>query len=76
MGSYGLSARAPHRCSGKPIEYVWNTGQLFLKTREALAADRTIVLEPYHPGVLESRSEPVGPAQASTTGSRDADGHR
>jgi predicted dehydrogenase len=34
---------------GVSIDYVWETGELFLKTREALAREERIVLEPFDP---------------------------
>jgi predicted dehydrogenase len=37
--------------AGCPIEYVWETGSLFLQTREALERKRQIVLPPYKPAV-------------------------
>lgn len=43
--SYGLSDRSPRRTEGSPAAYVWQTGQLFLKTRDALERDEPILLE-------------------------------
>jgi predicted dehydrogenase len=39
---------------GCSVDYVWETAQLFLKTREALEEDKTITLEPFEPSVLQT----------------------
>jgi len=39
---------------GASPSYVWETGDLFLKTREALERDETICLEPYAPASREA----------------------
>jgi predicted dehydrogenase len=49
LGSYGMSSRAGPTASGAGVAYIWNTAQLFLRTREALEANRTIVLDGFDP---------------------------
>jgi predicted dehydrogenase len=43
------------RGDGCTISYVWETGQLFLKTREALETSRTITLQPFELSELKAR---------------------
>ena len=45
--SYRLSQSSANICSGCSTKYVWETGQLFLKTKEALEKDYEITLKPY-----------------------------
>lgn len=40
---------------GCTVQYVWETGQLFLKTREALETDSKVVLAPYDESLLADR---------------------
>jgi predicted dehydrogenase len=43
--------------AGSSIEYVWETGELFLKTREALKLNKTITLEPYRASLSGNRKD-------------------
>lgn len=45
--SYRLSQSSDNNCSGCSTKYVWETGQLFLKTKEALEKDHEITLQPF-----------------------------
>jgi predicted dehydrogenase len=50
--SYGMvrqrhGDRLPAQRKGVQVSYVWNTGQLFLKTKQALEEDRVMIVEPY-----------------------------
>jgi len=38
---------------GCSVQYVWETGDLFLKTKEALDENKVFVLEPYDPVILK-----------------------
>ncbi len=40
--------------SERQIEYVWNTGMLFLKTREALETDREVTIDSYRQTISEA----------------------
>jgi predicted dehydrogenase len=52
LQSYEL-VRSPRALNpGCSASYVWETGDLFLKTKEALEERKTIVLEPFDPAVL------------------------
>ncbi len=43
---------------GCAVDYVWETGELFLKTRQALEEDERVVVQPFNPGRLESGLPP------------------
>src|SRR5262249_59878642 len=47
LRSYALTGRRGAATPGETAAYVWETGELFLRTREALDADRAVVVEPY-----------------------------
>jgi predicted dehydrogenase len=53
LRSYGMSTRGGKRTAGQAVEYVWETGQLFLKTREALEQDRKMSVEGFAPERLQ-----------------------
>jgi predicted dehydrogenase len=46
LSSYALTQGAP----GESVDYIWETGDLFLRTREALEANEKLTVEPF-PGV-------------------------
>jgi predicted dehydrogenase len=52
MRSYGMSTKGGGSEAGADVSYVWNTAQLFLRTREALEQDRTVVVDGYSPSRL------------------------
>jgi predicted dehydrogenase len=52
---------------GCAISYVWETAQLFLKTREALEEEKVITLEPFEPSLLLNEE-----AETSEQGERSA----
>lgn len=64
MRSYAMSAKGGGSEGGVDIAYVWETGQLFLRTREALEQERNVVVEGYSPSGLAG--EPVLPDRAIT----------
>jgi len=45
--SYRMLAAPAEGFAGCPVQYVWETGMLFLKTREALETNRKLVLPPF-----------------------------
>jgi hypothetical protein len=51
--SYALSGRAGRAAEGCTVQYLWETGELFLKTKEAVEQGSERVLEPFDPGVLQ-----------------------
>jgi hypothetical protein len=56
--SYEMSARSGARAPGCSVGYVWETGQLFLKTQEALESDAILRVGPFSP----ERLRPVNAA--------------
>ena len=65
--SYEMARAAGELGAGCAISYVWETAQLFLKTKEALEEDKVITLEPFEPSLLR-REE----TQSSEQGERGA----
>jgi hypothetical protein len=59
MRSYGMSPRAETRLQGLDVAYVWETAQLFLRTREALEQDRPVVVHAFGQRRLDERRLPV-----------------
>ena len=53
--SYLMVTGQDGRFMGCTVQYVWETGQLFLKTREALETDSKVVLAPYDETLLAHR---------------------
>jgi predicted dehydrogenase len=49
VASYRLARPAPGSTGGADVAYVWETGELFLRTREALEHDRSVVIGPFEP---------------------------
>jgi len=47
MSSYAMTGRGETRENGLSVDYVWNTAQLFLRTREALEANEPRVVAGY-----------------------------
>jgi len=45
--SYGLSGRGGHQTDGCAVTYIWETGELFLKTKAALENKEEVVVEPF-----------------------------
>jgi hypothetical protein len=45
--------------SGSPVAYVWETGQLVIKTREALETHEDVVMGPYEASAAQRR-ETIG----------------
>src|SRR5262249_21125551 len=45
--SYQLVRPGPVPATGASRDYVWETGELFLSTKEALEEDRTITIQSY-----------------------------
>ena len=45
--SYRMSSRSGAARGGSDVAYVWETGELFLATREALEQNKTVELAPY-----------------------------
>ena len=53
LSSYEMAApRAGESATGLPTRYVWETGELFLKTREALESGDTLEIEAFAPDRL------------------------
>jgi len=46
--SYGLSGRGGHQSDGCAVSYIWETGELFLKTKAALENREEMVVEPFN----------------------------
>jgi predicted dehydrogenase len=46
IASYRMSARGGGAPLGETARYVWETGDLFLKTKDAVESDRRLVVEP------------------------------
>jgi len=59
VASYRLARPAPGADDGASVAYVWETGELFLRTREALEQNRTVVVGPFDPRRIEDRAEGV-----------------
>jgi predicted dehydrogenase len=51
--SYAMSSRGDASFGGCAVDYVWETAELFLATREALEQERILELEPYAPSRLD-----------------------
>jgi predicted dehydrogenase len=47
LRSYAMTGRRGPAEPGATVGYVWETGELVLRTREALDTDRAVVVEPY-----------------------------
>jgi predicted dehydrogenase len=60
VASYGLARPDRATPGAADVAYVWETGELFLRTREALEQDRIVVVRPYDPSRLETRPRDVG----------------
>jgi predicted dehydrogenase len=45
--SYGLVRADGAGAAGSPLAYIWETGELFLRTKEALGARQAVVVEPF-----------------------------
>ncbi len=60
VASYGLARPGSGPSGVADVAYVWETGELFLRTREALEQDRIVVVQPYDPSRLENRPRDVG----------------
>ena len=58
--SYGLVRPDGRGGAGCPVEYVWETGELFLGTGEALESGREVTVEQYTPDVLSGRDSGEG----------------
>ena len=54
------NARSQQPDQGCPVHYVWETGELFLKTKEALETNQTVVVYPFDSARLNH--EPAGSA--------------
>jgi predicted dehydrogenase len=52
LGSYAMSGRSAAAAPGAEVSYIWNTAQLFLRTREALENDRVVVLDEFDAACL------------------------
>ncbi|MDQ3728928.1 MAG: Gfo/Idh/MocA family oxidoreductase [Actinomycetota bacterium] len=55
LRSYAMSGRTAETERGVDVEYVWDTAQLFLRTREALEAERGRVVSPFREADLERK---------------------
>jgi predicted dehydrogenase len=53
--SYRMADSRGAQEPGADVAYVWETGELFIKTRDALEEDRTITLQPFTPERLRAR---------------------
>jgi len=58
--SYQMVRPAGEPNPGCSVAYVWETGQLFLKTKEALEKDRRVILEGFDEKCLHQRSAGAG----------------
>ena len=59
LNSYAMSEKGGGSDKGCSLAYLWETGDLFLKTKQALEEQREITVEPYAPteaAMLECRS--------------------
>ena len=52
--SYRLARPVATAGGGVSIEYVWETGELFLRTRDALEQNRSLTVAPFDPGRLDA----------------------
>ena len=52
MRSYAMSPTGGGAEGGADLDYVWETAQLFLRTREALEQERDAVVDGYSPSCL------------------------
>src|SRR3954451_9686022 len=52
MASYAMSTKGGGSNGGVGVGYVWDTAQLFLRTREALEQERNVVVNGYSPACL------------------------
>ncbi len=52
--SYALTDRGGRGGEAASIDYVWETGELFLRTRDALERNRAVTVEPYPAAVAQS----------------------
>jgi predicted dehydrogenase len=52
MRSYAMSAKGGGHEPGVDVGYVWDTAQLFLRTREALEQERNIIVDGFSPSCL------------------------
>ena len=53
LDSYAMSQRGGGRNDGCSIAYIWETGDLFLKTQQALEQNRELTVEGYRPAEAE-----------------------
>jgi len=51
--SYEMVRSSAELSPGCTVKYVWETGELFLKTKKALEKDNVITLQPYNEGYLK-----------------------
>ena len=54
--SYGMAQSAGGKDAGCDARYVWETGELFLATKDALETRSQVVLTPYVPDGVEARA--------------------
>lgn len=54
VNSYEMVRSKGKLNSGSTVSYIWETGQLFLKTKEALEKNEVTILKPYEPSFLKS----------------------
>jgi predicted dehydrogenase len=60
VASYGLARPGAGPDGAASVDYVWETGDLFLSTRDALEQNRVVVVGPFEPRRIEERAEDVG----------------
>ena len=60
LRSYAMTAAGKAREPGVDTAYVWDTAQLFLRTREALENERICVVDAFREGDLEPGPVPTG----------------
>ncbi|MEK6405931.1 MAG: Gfo/Idh/MocA family oxidoreductase [Acidobacteriota bacterium] len=53
LNSYEMVRSKGKLNSRSTVSYIWETGQLFLKTKEALEKDKVIILRAYEPVILK-----------------------
>jgi predicted dehydrogenase len=54
LRSYEMSARSGAHAPGSSVGYVWETGELFLKTQEALESDAVLRVDAFSPERLQA----------------------
>ena len=62
LRSYRMSDRAEEESPGSPLHYVWETAELFLRTRDALERDEILSVAPFSADRLVTQvpTSPVG----------------